>query len=115
MRSCALRSRLSGRVGGVFNQFHVDLVDVGIPERLKARNRQDPSQNPRTTFEAISLASDVDEDLANEILGSASVGDQSGDEVVNRTLCRAYKVRIADSSPAAIAFIKASSDWAFGE
>ena len=36
----------------------------------------------RTTFKAISLAPDVDKDLANEVLGSAGVGDQSDDEVV---------------------------------
>jgi hypothetical protein len=62
--------------------------DLGIPapmkrrQRLEARNRQEPSRNLRTTFEPIGLAPDVDEDLANEVLGSASVGDQSGDEVI---------------------------------
>jgi hypothetical protein len=79
-----IENHFFGRVGGVLDQFHGHLVKLGIPapmkrrQRLEARNRQDPSRNLRTTFEAINLAPDIDEDLASEVLGSAGVGDQAG-------------------------------------
>jgi hypothetical protein len=84
--STALSARLDPedlrRVGGILNEFHGGLVDLGNPasalcqqrrKRLMACNRQDPSQYLRTALKVVGLTPYVDEDLANKVFGATRV------------------------------------------
>src|SRR6516165_1032355 len=52
-------------------------------ERLVSRNREQPSRNLRLRFESLGLAPDVQEHLADEVLGQPLIPGQAEDEAVH--------------------------------